>query len=406
MDLKAKLEMLKSNNQPAAMPVPQNLGPDVEILLKGAEVRNPRGSCFLVEQRIPLDYSQGGHSLKGARRVHLPVLSRVCSDIDSRSAITDFAFMDTETTGLAGGTGTVAFLVGVGCFQEDGFVLRQYFLRDYHEEPAMLEELNRLLASFTGLVTFNGKAFDWNLLQTRFTFNRMRSVLREPAHIDLLYPCRRIWKDRLEDCRLQTLEHYLFGMEREDDIPGSMIPGVYFKYLEDRNAADIVRVMHHNELDILSLALMVARLCSMLENPLAEREHERMGLGRIFEANGEYEEVIRCYRTCLKASSTHVRQTSSLRLAGTCKRLGQYTEAVELWEGMTAGRDCSAGIKPYIELAKHYEHREKDAVKALAVAEKAMGIVFGLGHAGSAYRADLEKRIERLKRKAGKSKHA
>ena len=157
-------------------------------------------------------------------------------------------------------------------------------MRDYDEETAMLAELKELISDRQGFVTFNGKSFDINLLQTRLIANRLRLGISDIPNIDLLYPARRVWKLKLESCRLVSLEENILGHVRHDDIPGSMIPAVYFDYLEDRDASAIKRVLEHNELDILSMVSLLCRLSAMLQDPMSESDGglELLGISRIF----------------------------------------------------------------------------------------------------------------------------
>jgi uncharacterized protein YprB with RNaseH-like and TPR domain len=167
-----------------------------------------------------------------------------------------WAFLDTETTGLAGGTGTYAFLVGVGRITPEGFRIRQFFMRDYGEEASLLWALDQHLAQFDVLVTYNGKVYDQPLLETRYRLARTRPPFDRIRHLDLLYGARRLWKLRLESCRLVDLEAQILGFEREGDLPGEMIPYVYFEYLRTREAFRLVPIFHHNAMDILTLACL------------------------------------------------------------------------------------------------------------------------------------------------------
>lgn len=405
-DLKSKLALYKNNQ--ANKPVqPGNTGCDIHDILEGAVCSNDDGSCFVIENYYPLTYLHGGYSLGDALGISMLSLKRVFSELTHDINIHNVLFLDTETTGLSGGTGTVAFLVGTGFFKNDAFVLRQYFMRDYNEEPALLRALNELLASYKGLVTFNGKAFDWNLLQARFTFNRFRPSLKNPVHIDLLFPSRRIWKLKLESCRLASLEENILGEHRIDDIPGAMIPGIYFKYLDDRDAAEIKTVIKHNELDILSMVSLMTRISCILENPIAETDggHELFGAGRIFENSGEYDVVVGCFEACMKSGSFQVKEAAAKRLSDIYKRSRNYGKAVKHWESMLSNSGTSS-IFSMIELAKYYEHKEKNLFKALELVEKAIQISSKLGYRNNIYYPELKKRLDRLRKKAGRGSNA
>ena len=294
----------------------------------------------------------------------------------------------------------MAFLVGVGYFEEDFFVVRQFFMRDYNEEAAMLLELNSLLAKFRGLVTFNGKSFDWNLLQGRFISNRIRTALSSPIHIDLLFPSRRIWGLKLESCRLSSLEENILGEIRTDDIPGIMIPSVYFKYLGDRDATDIRRVIRHNELDILSMVSLLSKISAMLEDPFSGSscEQELLGMGKIFQKSGEEDSFIHCYEFCARSENYPVKAAAVKHLTGIYKKSGNYTKALEHWENMMNG-SSGFNLFPMIEMAMYYEHKEKNVGKALEIIEKAVEMSLQAGLMEEACFSELRKRHERLKKK-------
>lgn len=399
MDIRSKLGLYKDGLQPKPAG-PAQTGRDIQDMLPGRVCTNECGSFYLSEKRYPAAFRHGGRSLAEALALAPEILSILSGD--GRTAPTGrLVYLDTETTGLSGGAGTVAFLVGAGRFEGGEFVLRQYLMRDYDEEAAMLHEFNGLLSGCTGLVTFNGRAFDWNLLQSRFIANRMKLALRDPVHFDLLYPSRRIWGLKLESCRLSSLEENILGERRDDDIPGAMIPGVYFKYLEDRNASQLKKVIKHNELDILSMVSLIARISEMLCNPLSRTDggHELLGIGRIYEAREDYEQMEECLRTCSWSDIPAVRAAAAKRLAGRYKKTGRYNRALGIWREMALGAGI-AGVFPYIELAMYYEHRERDFVQALEYVEKAMQITLRTGIAGNGQLSELRKRQERLKRKA------
>ena len=237
-------------------------------------------------------------------------------------------------------------------------------MRDYNEEITMLEALSELLVSYRGLVTFNGKAFDWNLLQTRYTFNRLKIPIKQIMHMDLLYPSRRIWKFKLESCALSSLEENILGEYRVNDIPGAMIPSVYFKYLVDRDAREIKRVIKHNEQDILSMVSLLLKINELLQNPIEETEGEEelLGLSRVFEICGESENYAGCMEKCLESDDNFIRGIALKKLSLFHKRKGDYEKAVKYWNSMLSQNE-NFNLYPMIELAKYYEHKEKNIKK-------------------------------------------
>ncbi|NLC69461.1 MAG: hypothetical protein GX754_11920 [Clostridiaceae bacterium] len=395
-------------------------GLDIHNLIEGEIYKNEEGCCFITENRYPLTYLHGGCRLGDvAAGISSSSLKRLCPGfrpvgddsaynntnigIDTNIDIRDFLFLDIETTGLAGGVGTVAFLVGTGFFKDDSFVVRQYFMRDYDEEIAMLKALNLLFPPYKVLVTFNGKAFDMNIIRTRYTYNRTRCELdeEETGHIDLLLLARRLWKEKLESCSLSSLEENILGESRVDDIPGELIPQVYFKYVVDRDAREIKRVMKHNELDILSMVALLNKINNMLRDPILETscDYELMGVGKVLESAGDSELVVECFEKCMKSGSPYTRYTALKKLTRIYKREGNYAKAVEIWD-ITARNQDFFSIFSLIELAKYYEHKEKNIDKAIEVTERAMRLSVAMGIYEDRLRGELKKRMERLKRKA------
>lgn len=402
----APLPAGRAHPQPGAgaCPVPFRLCEGLE----GTLVPTEAGSAFLLESRHPVTEHRGGLPLGWALDLPAPVwprLGRVAPEFDIRRA----AFIDTETTGLAGGTGTYAFLVGLGYFEGDWFVVRQYFLRDYPEEEAMLAALADDLAGRTCLVSFNGKSFDWPLLETRFRMARRRPPLAGAPHLDLLHPARRIWRDRLGSCTLQDLERNVLGEYRVGDVPGSQIPALYFAYLRSGDASPLAGVIEHNRMDIISLAALAGRMGQMVADPLGVTpDGELLGgddlfqLGRLFEARGLLADALACYEGARDRGADSVTEAALLRrLSFAYKRAREQRQAVAIWEQMVEGGGLA--LFPYIELAKYHEHvthrydvAEALTLQALTVAEQRRSLT--AVSAQAEYREVLH-RLERLRRK-------
>ena len=247
-------------------PQPRRRGKTIEELLSGEVVSNANGAFFLHRESYEAGYRHGCYALADLLAQPRQVPGWLARD--ERLAGVEagrIAFVDTETTGLAGGTGTYAFLVGVGVFEQDTFVLHQFFMRDYSEELALLSALGELFDRLEAVVSFNGKSFDLPLLETRFIMARQPLRLIGAPHLDLLAPARRIWKHRLDSCALSRLEEEVLGIQRtQDDIPGWLIPQIYQEYARTGDAREIARVFYHNAQDILSLVTLAARLCALL----------------------------------------------------------------------------------------------------------------------------------------------
>ena len=294
-------------------------------------------------------------------------------------------FLDTETTGLSHGAGTVAFLVGVGEIENGELIVRQYLMRDYDEEPFVLRRVQQDLSACQALVTFNGRSFDMPLLQTRFVMQRMPFDSDRIPHADLLHTARRVWKLRLKRCNLGTLEELIFHEPREDDLPGAEVPQRYFDYLKQHDFALLEDILKHNAQDIASLARLLFRLCRLHENPLsAEHLQDIYSLGRVYEKRGRQETARMCYRA---ADAGSMSALSRERLADSLRRENRPRDAADIYEKMIASRQ--GGVKPYIALAKLLEHRLGNPEAAATVARRGLLYLSDLPE-GSFQQADFE----------------
>ena len=284
-------------------------------------------------------------------------------DFDIRRVL----FLDTETTGFMG-AGTVAFLIGVGWMTDNGFTVRQYLMRDYPEEKFQLERLVDDLAQFDVICTFNGRSFDVPLLRDRFLMNRMKPDCLDKPHIDLLHIARRVWKLRLKKCSLGHLEEAVLGICRVGDIPGAEVPQRFFNYLKTGQFCLLNEVIEHNAQDIASLCVLLGHMAHMYEHPEeAAHGEDVFSMGVALERMKHPEEARRCYRLAMHGS---MRTQGQLRLAVSYRRAGDRTQAKEIWQAMAMRRE--GGVTPYIELAKHYEHVEKDLPAALEMTRRAL----------------------------------
>lgn len=332
------------------------------------------GQFFLREISFPLDHPCGEDQLGALLEHSATSLRLLCSDqriaeLDFRKAV----FLDVETTGLVGGTGTYAFLVGVGGFDSSGFSIRQYFMRDFDEEMAMLSGLNDFLSPFTSLITYNGKRFDLPLLDTRYHLCRLGLSLKDPIHLDLLYPTRRLWSRRLPDCSLATVEKEIIKVIRKVDIPGWLIPSAYFRYITSAEQAYLPHIFEHNIQDILTLVALAHKACQAVESPLSagvEYPHDLYSLGRIYDRARDYSQSSHWYDQALNPQlSPDLKVDLLWRLSLACKRTGRWQKAVSLWDEMVASSDS---LLPWVELAKYYEHIAKDITNARKMAKEAL----------------------------------
>jgi uncharacterized protein len=367
--LSRRLEEQKTKAQPATFGryVP------LEELVPGKETANAAGVFFCACHLSEGSSRHGRFRIRDLAPLDMDRLAVLGNDpvlrgLDYREAL----FFDTETTGLAGGTGTVAFLIGLGWFEGDAFVTRQLFARDYAEERAMLIGLRELLTGKRFLVSFNGKAFDANLLATRFIMNRMPNPLADLPHVDLLHPARRLFRHRLPDRRLGALEAELLGFEREGDITGSEIPQRYFDWLRRRDGRLMADVFKHNHLDILSLAALAAHLSEVLdtdEENIQCHAGDRLAAAMLFLSRGCPCEAVRLLEKLVGCACQTTAREAERELSLHYKRLGQWPAAVAIWEKLVA-RDGN-NLFALIELAKWFEHQQRDCTRALALVERA-----------------------------------
>lgn len=342
----------------------------------GEVIDTGQGPLVVVRRDYPLTYAHGRFSLAEALEVPPSVLSTMARGEEAPAEAGTLLFLDTETTGLAGGTGTYAFLVGAGYAEGGRFVVVQHFMRDFDEEPALLAALHPLLERASGVVTFNGSGFDLPLLETRFVLARRRWPA-SLANLDLLHPARRVWSARYEDCRLSTLEREVLGLWRDEDVPGAMIPSLYFDFLRFRRAAPLARVFSHNRADVLSLVTLLGWFTRALgqEDSSGLDPWDLVGLGRLLERI-DPERSATYYRTALDAGLDGPgAQRARLRLAYWEKRRARWETACALWEASTA-TECF-DPHPWEELAKYHEHRRRDMTAARAVVREALDLAEG-----------------------------
>jgi uncharacterized protein len=387
----------------------------------GGEWREDGGSrCFVVERRVDADARCGRVRVGDLAAWHERAAAHAPMLTAGAPARPPFVFFDLETTGLSGGAGTYAFLVGCGRFAEGGaFLTRQYVLAAFGDERSMLETVARELARAEALVSFNGKSFDAPLLETRYLFHRLDWAAARLPHIDVLHPARRFWGGTPREmgndnasCSLVALEHQVLGMRRVDDLPGFEIPGRYFQFVRSGDARPLAAVLEHNRLDLLSLAGLTARLMHLIaEGPdEAADAREALALGRVYGRSGlearaceAFERVLsmcasaahgsvlahgiaRLERdnapiTCASASMAHASastaliKTDALRaLACTARRARRYADAAALWRQVldVAGCPQRAAREAIEALAIHHEHRSRDLAAAKAFAQRSL----------------------------------
>ncbi len=319
------------------------------------------------------------------------------------SVSTPLLFFDLETTGLSGGAGTLAFLVGCGWFDADGgFVTRQYLLACTAGEPCLLEAVTREFAGAGGLVSFNGRSFDAPILETRYLFHRRPWPGAGLPHLDVLHAARRFWRDDA-GCALGVLEAQVLGAGRTGDVPGFEIPGRYFQFLRDGEAAPLEDVLEHNRLDLLSLAGLTARLLHLgaTGHEAVRDAREALALGQLYERAGERERARGAFeRAASGVAPPDVRAAALRALAVDERRAHRFDEAAQYWQGVLEVQDCppAAAREAARALAVYHEHRARDLVVARSFALRSLE--FG---ERASWRRAMRHRLARLDRKLGRS---
>lgn len=387
---------------PAAPPAeqPRKTPAEGAFLFPGEESleQTAAGRCYLRELSFPLDRRHGAFTLAESldwrgSDLSLPARDRSLPPIDPER----YLFLDIETTGLSGGTGTWVFLIGLGWRESGVFRLRQYFLRHPAEEEAMLHHFASFAAPFRGIATFNGKYFDLPLIRTRQTLRRApQTAPRE--HLDLLVCARSLWKERFPSRRLGFLEEALLGFRRRGDIPGEEIPAVYFDYLRRGNTGRLLKVFEHNVFDILSMAVLLGRVASVTASEKPSHPAECYSLGRLHHEAGDIEKAKRYYRQA--AAGKNLEQAALSQLARLHKKRGEWTEAVTLWQKLACEK--SGSPEASVELAKYYEHRIRDFLTAIDWSNRALSQTLNrraIPPSSPVHPAALQHRINRLKGK-------
>lgn len=373
-------------------------------LPEGEELETPFGSAFRIENTYEIHHQHGNSTLSNI----LSYPGSLAADVTRQPAFNDIsmdkiAFLDTETTGLGGGAGTIIFLVGIGAFVENKFRFRQYFLRDPSEEAGMLELLQEDLESASGFVTYNGRSFDLPILESRYTIAlRRKLVLASSPHLDLLHVARRLWRHSLPDCTLGTVEGAILGVGRtDDDVPGALIPGMYLNYLRSGDASEMTRVIYHNTVDVLSLVGLAGYVLDRHTNAKLDElnEYEALAVARWHQDSGRSDPAESAFRKAVRSKDKNLQIEAIRRYTIHLKREKRKSDAVERWVKWHAlAQDDPT---PCIELAKYYEWDAQNFERAQHWTQEALQ---SLTHWPSDWRRDrlwgeVEHRLTRLKKK-------
>jgi len=383
-----------------SLPAQVRMDPErVAQVLGGTAKTNPYGQYFSVRSWCaqPARYSPDPRALK--------LLGP--DPVDEISDPDEWLFLDTETTGLSGGSGTYAFLVGVAWWEGGGLEIEQFFLREYSEERSLLLALCERIRERPVLVTFNGKSFDWPLLETRYRISRKICVPTPRAHLDFLHPARNLWRLRLGSVRLSELERHVLAWDRGADLLSGMIPQIYFDYLRGGSPERLVPVLNHNQMDLRGLAALSSRILSLLSDAesVGQDGLELFGVSRLCEKRGEHTRARSLYEKSIAfILPTETDRAARRSLARLAKRDGDFDLACELWKDALG--NSRHGYEAYEQLAIYYEHKARDPEQALQVVQQAIGELRRSIQTGDiapgAYReikARFDHRMVRLERK-------
>ena len=369
--------------------------------LPGEIIKLDEGSTWVVKRTYPQEHAHGAYRLGELATLSPEALALLGNEAELGPRP---AFLDTETTGLAGGAGTLVFLTGVGVWTGEGVELHQIFLRDPDEEGAAMAYLDALLADVTSLVTFNGRTFDLPLLETRFVLQRRPPRWRALPHLDLLTVARRLWRDHLSSRRLGHLEETILGVQRtDDDMPGWMIPAAYRRYLRTGATDEIRCIFYHNEIDILSLVTLLTHTARLVDSPetIGPAAGEWVGIGRVYATVEQIEEAEAAWRQALDTDTLPDDVAARLwrELGLRPKRAEQWKDALEIWQ-QWAKRQPHA-VEPLVERAKYFEWQTKELELALETTQRALKRAEAWPQGRQRWRklAELRHREERLRRK-------
>lgn len=369
----------------------------IENVIKGEWIHDPLGDIYQVQEKLPEKYSHGQIIL--STDFPFSKVLKLNAIPDDSITLQDILFFDTETTGLSGGTGTMVFLVGLGYFTETGFCIEQYFLDDPSSEMSMMNILSNRLKKHKMLVSYNGSSFDIPLIKTRFIMNRIESPLVQMEHLDLLHLSRKLWRLRLSSLRLKDIENEILKFVREEEeVPGWMVPQIYFDFIRSRDARPLKGVFYHNRMDVLSLAVILNHVSDLISEPLANEEISNLdvlSIARIFERYGFREESAILFQSSLEKGLPDAISTKALRQFGIiCRQHDNIEMALKFWAVAAERGDYQAAI----ELSKYFEHILKDYISAKLWAKSSIKLVDGMPQEEVDLVEIRDKILQRLKR--------
>jgi len=399
MDLKSKLNLYNKTKNEAVT--------DKEAFTLedrgGEKITTEKGTIWRIEKRLSFDELHFDNSIEKFFCDIKPLLRSLSVSDDLN--IQELLFFDIESTSLSTGTGNYPFLCGFGYMDDDDFITEQIFMEKYSDEPAVLQYMLSLFNSFKTVVTFNGKTFDIPLIKNRYMINRVYGFPMNIQHIDLIVPARRIFRSVYESCSLGSLENNLIGLKREDDIEGWLIPEVYFTFQKTGESARLKEVINHNRTDIISMIFLMYIFAGIFDKVEKKDYSELSEKSLINIAKHLFARNLELFLDLAEFLGESVIEDNSLffKYSLVLKKRDEYEKAVEYW-------DKSKSVYSYIELAKFYEHREKNFAKAVESCSAAMSLIrnndysstkkISTEKAAIRYMEDCSKRLERLKQKA------
>ncbi len=388
MDLKSKLKMYtkpsKAEETGSKNNAPLVAAGGEKIAINGTEI-------WRFESRLSHESVYDTVLLQGSRNIkQLFAVNGFQENVPLEECI----FFDLETTSLSTGTGNYPFLCGIGYCDGNDFVCEQLFMQEYSDEPAILAYMLDFFNNFSAVVSFNGNSFDVPLIKNRYMINRVYGFPVNITSFDLIAPSRRIFRSLYENCALQTIEKYVLGYERVDDTPGWMVPEIYFSYQKNGDASRLPGVIEHNRYDIFSMFVLIQILAEIFNN-IAERKFDTLEQGSLYTlARYLYRTSPDMFLDLASYLGQEIIGDRGVfeRFSIVLKRNHEWAKAVEYWEKDGTFFSC-------IELAKYYEHKEKDFGKAIVYCEKAKTILELDEEKKEKYEESLKKRSARLIKK-------
>jgi uncharacterized protein len=363
LSLESKLNRILGAGLSKKMPMPaKKTQVPIDELISGEWVVDGDSRVFVRES---------SSSLESLSSSQLSTMKKICELTNSPDE-KQLLFLDTETTGLAGGTGTFAFMVGVGKIQNGKFQTTQFFMPGFPDEFLLLKLLSEYVEKDSILVTFNGKTFDIPLLETRFILHRLKNPLNL-EHIDLLHFARVIWRDTLDSCSLQSLERNILDLHRFDDTPGFMIPQIYFSYIRDGNADPIPGIFEHNEIDIVSMHKILVRVADILGNPNSkyfDSPLEILRVGKYHVRKGRRDTAHEYFQRSIDCTNSEILDKAFHEIGFFHKQSGEFEIAFESFSRVCTNSKLIISAK--VEMAKHLEHRIKNFDEALEQTRRAI----------------------------------